>query len=244
MNRSQAVLSFVVLSTLAACSHRRSPSDAELLVLLHRAAPPQASQTLDEDAVACLRSWSGDTELLKGLDPKYVGEAGKKTCRTKIDSWLADGERNPKKYQFDDISTAEVVRRIVAQQHEHLAGTSTPLNPRAPIPESLRQTTQSPGLAKPNPNVSLGSSGPNLQAAEEACLKASAAAKEADAPPQLQRFATFCMSRLSALRAQMEQAAQRGASPERLQQMAASANAMAKTAERVLALPKQAAPAQ
>lgn len=221
---------------LAACSQPRVPDDAQLATLLQRPDAGASDRSrIDAQAVGCLRAWSGDAELARGLSVLVAGEDGRKRCRARLDEWLADSERNPAQFTFDDVSTAEVARRAM-----DLLATPTPATPKPgtnEVPAALRK----PGpVAKPrpaDPNVDLGAAGVELAEAETLCLQAAQAASASGANTSLQRFAQYCGRSLQRLRASMETAARAGRKPEQLESYAVTARNLANTARDLMAAP-------
>jgi hypothetical protein len=191
---------------------------------------------IDALAVGCLRTWSGDAELAKGLSVLVAGEDGRKRCRARLDEWLADDTRNPASFTFDDISTPEVARRAMALLDSRVAATSPGTRD---IPSALRK----PGpVAKPrpaDPSVNLGAAGAELAEAETLCEQAAKAGVAAGASDGLHRFAQYCGRSLQRLRTSMETAAKAGHKPEQLERYAVSARNIANTAREMLAAPKQ-----
>lgn len=230
-----------VLSTLAAaaCSHVREPDDAQLanLLLGERANPLDANARLDVRVIECMRAWSGNADLLKGLAVRYAGEDGKKSCRTTLDGRLADSDRNPDKFRFADISAPKVVRRALEMQSvRRLATASTP---PGNIPPALLQPRAPLAFGKADPNVDLGLAGVRLKEAETLCQQAQQVSAAPDAESGLVRYARFCAGSLGKMRGTMEAAARHGRAPEQLQALADSADNMANTARDLLAAPKQ-----
>ncbi|GAA0711019.1 hypothetical protein [Dokdonella soli] len=222
---------------VAACMHLREPSDAQLATLLlgERANPADANAPLDTNAIDCLRAWSGDKELAKGLPVRIAGEDGMKSCRGKLDTWVADATRNPDKFRFDDVSAPKTVRRAMALQEARRL--SAAANPAArEVPAALARPAAPPAaLATPDPTVDLGVAGSRLQEAETLCQQTQQAAAKKDANAGLKSFAEFCAGNLSKLRATMEQSAHSGQGSERLDAIAASADNIANVARSVLA---------
>lgn len=221
---------------LAACSQPRVPDDAQLAVLLQRPDVRASDRpSIDALAVGCLRAWSGDAELAKGLSVLVAGEDGRKRCRARLDEWLADSARNPAEFDFDEISTPAVVRRAMGMLAAHAAAAPKPGTEE--IPAALRKPEP---FAKPrpaDPNVDLGAVGMELAEAETLCTQAAQAASAPGANPSLQRFARYCGRNLQRLRASMEAAAKAGRKPEQLEGYAVSARNLANAAREVMAAP-------
>lgn len=234
MNKHALVLLGCTLG-LSACSEPRVPDDAQLATLLQRSdAGPDARARVDALAVGCLRAWSGDPELARGLSVLIAGEDGRKRCRSRLDEWIADAKRNPAAFTFDDISTPEVARRAMALLD---ARTAAAPKPGDDVPAALRK----PGpVAKPrpaDPNVDLGAAGAELAEAEALCVQAAQAAAAAGAGSGLQRFSQYCGRSLQRLRTSMETAAKAGHTPQQLERYAVSARNIANTAREMLAAP-------
>lgn len=232
------LLALLCVFGAAACSHLREPTDAQLATLLRseRAAPTDASALLDGRAIECLRAWSGDKELLKGLPVRVAGEDGQKECRGNLDGWIADASRNPDKFSFADVSAPKVVRRAMTlEEARRVAAAADPA--RHQIPAALGRTSALSApkpLATPDPAVDLGAAGARLAEAEALCLQAQKAAATPE-HKQMKRFADYCSGNLRNLRTSMEQSARSGQGPERLDQMAASADNIANVARNALA---------
>ena len=226
---------------LAACSQLRVPDDTQLAHLLQgeRAKPTDAEAMLDQRAIECLRAWSDDAELLKGLAMRYAGEDGKLSCRTTLDSRITDAERNPDKFSFEDITAPKVVRRALElQEARRLASQQT--RPERPAPAIVHRSPQPErSLARPNPDVDLGLAGVRLQEAEALCLQTQQAAAEPDARSDLKRFAKYCIGSLRKLRGTLEASAQRGRTQEQLEKLADSADNVANVARSVLSAPPE-----
>ncbi|HEU4664865.1 MAG TPA: hypothetical protein VFS55_12630 [Dokdonella sp.] len=221
---------------LAACSHTRMPTDDELTQLLRgeRAAPTDAKAPLDRAAVDCLRAWSGDAQLMQGLGAALVDDAGRKDCRARVDGFLADATRNPSGLAFADVSAEPAVRRAVELARLHAPPppnvVTKPILPSA-MPGSMAPAARAPA----QPSVDLGSVGADLQDAEEQCHKVQEAAAAADAKPIMKRFARFCGSSLSRIRATMEAMKRSGADQKRLDATVVAARNIGNSARNILA---------
>ncbi|HEY6544855.1 MAG TPA: hypothetical protein VIZ64_08175 [Dokdonella sp.] len=225
---------------MAGCAKQRVPEDFQLRALLQREdAKAAGSQALDAQAVGCLRAWSGDAELAKGLSVLVAGEDGRKRCHDRLQGWLADSSRNPAQFTFEEVSTPDVARRAKALLDAQ-AGDVHP--PGGRVPDALRK--QPVAVVKPrpaDPSVNLGAAGAELSEAEILCTQAAqkAQADGAGARSNLQRFANYCGGRLQKLRTKMETAAKAGRKPEELDSYAASARGIATTARELLAAPPE-----
>jgi hypothetical protein len=223
---------------MAGCAKQRVPEDFQLSALLQREdAKASGNPAIDAQAVGCLRAWSGDAELAKGLSVLVAGEDGRKRCHDRLQGWLADSSRNPAKFTFEEISTPEVARRAKALLDAQGGDVRPPGNGR--VPGALRKPV---AVAKPrpaDPSVDLGAPGAELAEAETLCTQAAekAQADGAGARSALQRFANYCGGRLQKLRATMEEAAKAGRKPEALEPYASSARGLATTARELLAAP-------
>ena len=230
------------MAALTACSHTREPTDAQLATLLRNDHPtmPRAHAPLDASAVDCLRAWSGDPELLKGLAVRFAGEDGKKACRTTLDGWIANPARNPDTFAFADISTPKTVRRIVALQGVPAVAVPGDLA-NSPIPPALLRPAGQPQALRPgDPSVDLGVAGAKLTEAETLCTQTQQASAAAAADTRLKNFSSFCNGNLRRLRMTMEQAARSGQSSEQLETLATSATNIANIARNLLAGGKKA----
>ena len=227
---------------LAACSQLRVPDDTQLANLLQgeRAKAGDDEAMLDQRAIECLRAWSGDAELLKGLPMRFAGEDGKQSCRTTLDTRITDAERNPDKFAFEDITAPKVVRRALELQEARRLASQQSRPAARPAPAIVQRSAQPErGLATPNPNVDLGLAGVRLQEAEALCLQTQQAAAEPGAHSDLKRFAKYCMGSLRKLRTTLETSAQRGRTQEQLEKLADSADNVANVARSVLAAPQE-----
>lgn len=227
---------------IAACSHLRAPDDAQLTTLLvaQNANPTDANAPLDSRVIECLRAWSGDADLLKGLAVRYAGEDGKKSCRTTLDGRVADAQRNPDKFTFEEISAPKVVRRAIEMQEARRVAALADPSQRA-IPAALTQPRPAPApttFAAADPSVDLGLAETRLEEAQTLCLQARQAATEPNASSGLKRFAGYCITPLRKLRTTLESSAKHGRSPEQLQSMANSADNIANVARGLLAEPR------
>lgn len=228
------------LLLLAGCSGPRELDDAQLAQLLRseNARPDDANASLDRSAVDCMRAWSGDAALQRGLSVRYAGEDGKKSCRNQLEVRIQDEVRNPRGARFEDVTNPATVRRAMALLE---AGKKTPAQPVAgpavppPRPAAAAGDFKNQ-LAPPDPNVDLGVAGARLREAEDLCREVRA---QVAARPDLKRFADFCGGSLRRLRATLEQSARRGRSPEKLAELADSADNVARTARDLLAAPPQ-----
>ncbi|MBN8727664.1 MAG: hypothetical protein J0H15_08160 [Xanthomonadales bacterium] len=225
------------LLLLAGCSGPRELDDAQLAQLLRseNARPDDAGAPLDRPAVECMRAWSGDAELMRGLSVRYAGEDGKKACRTQLEIRIQDEARNPHNARFEDLTHPATVRRAMALLDARKASSQPAAAPAMPP----ARPPAAPGgfkdqLGTPDPSVDLGAAGARLQEAEALCLEVRG---QVAARPDLKRFADFCGGSLRRLRTTLEQSARRGAAPEKLAEIATSADNVATTARNLLAAP-------
>jgi hypothetical protein len=207
-----------------------------LVTLLKRAdATASGNDAVDAQAVGCLRAWSGDAELAKGLSVLVAGEDGRKRCRERLDGWLADATRNPAKFTFEEVSTPDVARRAMTLLGA--GGVAAPRPGSSEIPAALRKPVP---IAKPrpaDPSVDLGAVGAELAEAEALCQQAAQAASAPDASSKVRRFAPYCSQSLSRLRASMEAVSKKGGTPAQLEGYASNARNLARTAREILAAP-------
>lgn len=224
---------FCVLGVAACAKHE--PTDAQLLTLLQtERAAATGVKKLDAGAVTCLRAWSGDAELTSGLATGQVSEDGKKTCRVRIDQWIADAARNPEHFSFDDIATPPVVRRVFAMQKaEQVAMLKDPARQDVPPGLMAPAPAQLAKMRAPNPNIDLGVSGAKLAEAEDLCKQVQQAAVGAPANSALARFSAYCVGSLGKLRGSMEGVASSGATAK-LSMLDQSAENLANTARNLL----------
>ena len=234
-----ALLLSACLLGVAACSSGRVPDDAQLATLLRaeRASPADPAAPLDALAVECLRAWSGDAELAKGLPARVTGEPARTACRTRVEGWLGDAARNPAKFTFEEVTTPEVARRARALQQAREIAAATNHAGRQVPPALARPTPRPQPMATPASNVDLGAAGAELADAESLCQQAASAAAATGARSNLQRFARYCSSNLKRLRASMESVAKNGADDPRLEGYGKTARNLANAARNLLAAP-------
>lgn len=232
----------------SACSHRREPTDAQLVTLLQsdraapdNAAPDNANAPLDQRAIGCLRAWSGDATLLRGVPLAMAGEDGKKACHTTLDTRLAGVASNPEKFTFAEVTTPKVVRRAVGlQEARTLAELANPASrniPPALMRKSVHNIPVAPGaaFAPTDPAIDLGVAGTKLKEAQSLCAQTQQAAVAPDAKDNLKRYAAFCIGNLKRLQSTMEIAGKNGRPQQELEKIATSADNMATVARNVLA---------
>lgn len=224
---------------LSACTNLREPTDAQLTTFLRNEHSPVArvNASLDSSAIDCLRAWSGDAELLKGLAVRFAGEDGKKACRTTLDGWIANPARNPDTFSFAEMSAPKTVRHAIALRGASAAAT---LGDASAIPPSLMKPPAPPAaFRQQDPSLDLGVAGEKLKEAETLCIQAQQAAASPDSSKRLKSFSTFCSGNLSRLRTTLEQSARSGQSSAKLDELAASATNVATIARNLLAAGKQ-----
>ncbi len=232
-------LAAACIAGMTACSRTHTPSDMQLTQLLRveRASATDPQAPLDPAAVNCLRAWSGDVELSATLPAVTTGEAAKKMCRQRLDSWIADAARNPDKMKFEDVSAPPSVRRAVALLSEHRAATVG----QSPMPSSHDQPP--PGLMAPNapPSVPVDLTA-TIAAVGELdgyCQKAKQAAANGETTQPIARYASFCDKRIEQLRTRIAMIQQNGNS----QQAQMISNNVQRTLEMARQMASQQAPA-
>jgi len=226
-----------------ACSHLREPTDAQLTTLLrsNRITATDAAPPLDQRAIGCLRAWSGDATLLKGLPMNIAGEDGKKACHTELDTRLADAARNPDKFTFAEVTAPKAVRRALGlQETRNLAELANPTAqeiPPALLHKNVPTAPVPPGatFAPTDPTIDLGLAGTQLKEAQSLCEQTQQAAAAPGAKDNLKRYAAFCVGNLRRLQATMEIAGKNGRAQPELQKIATGANNMATVARNLLA---------
>lgn len=234
MNKFCLPLCACVLA-LGACTRLHVPTDAQLTQLLRneRAAADDPKAPIDRTALDCLRAWSGDSELMQGLSPALVDEAGRKNCRVRVDGFIADSTRNTAQLTFDDVSATATVKRAVALAREH-----------APAPAAMApRTAATPVAAAPiqppaQPKVDLGAYGADIQDAEAQCRKVQEEAAAPGASPRITGFAKFCGKSLARLRNTMETVMLSGGNVEKLRSANESARNLANHARMALGAAK------
>lgn len=226
----------------SACSGTREPTDAQLGTLLRseRADPADAKAQIDALAVECLRAWSDDKELLNNLPMRSAGETGRKSCRARIDGWIADPTRNPDKLTFAEISTPKSVRMAMGlQSARNVASPGNAVempNDQQRIPAALTRPTSAPAGAyvAPVSNIDLGAASMPMQQAESLCEQASRAIAGGNTNPRIVSYAKFCATSLPKMRSSMEQFSQAG-NTRAMESLAQSAENMANAARDALA---------
>lgn len=236
---------FCAVVCLAACG-KRMPTDEQLGQLLRaESASASSGARIDHDAVTCLRAWSGDVELRGHLSAEALGEASKADCRKRLESWIADRDRNPAAFRFEDISTPPVVRRVVELQRSARQGKGDAAMADLPpggspiVPQEL--TRRSPAARNPvgapaeaAPPVDLGEVGVRLRDAENACEKVRHAVGGGLSDPGAKAFARSCGPNLRTLRGAMENA-MRGNDSKRMEQLSTRMDSLTNAAIDILA---------
>lgn len=195
---------------ISACHHAREFKDAQLTRLLHteRAIATDPEAPLDPVAVDCMRAWSGDADIAKGLPPAAVADAAKSMCRQRLDGWIADGDRNPDKITFDELTRPPTVRQAEAllMQHRNVARMPTP-NDRPP-PALM----QGPGTAADSnaPPADVSAATAAVNELDGYCQKAKQAAAGSETSQQVGRFASYCDKRIEQLRSRISMLQQHG----------------------------------
>ena len=193
--------------TLAACHHAKAPTDAELTSLLRiqNSQPTDPRAPIDPSAVDCLRAWSGDADLAKPLSASWT-DATKKTCRQRIDGWIADAVRNPDKLAFEDVSAPPAVRQAIALLQQHRAAAAAlPASSDLPPPMMMRQNPNPaapPVMPKGPVDVSAAAAG--LNELDGLCKQAKDAAASGNAAP-IGRYAPMCDKRIALMRERVNQ---------------------------------------
>ncbi|MEO5624446.1 MAG: hypothetical protein ABIQ70_00380 [Dokdonella sp.] len=235
--KNMVLTGLVCVLGASACTHLRNPDDQQLATLLHKesAAATNPKATLDQNAIDCLRGWSGDATLRKDLSERFNSEEGKKSCRAALADWIADQARNPKTFTFEELSAPATVHRAVAlQTARSLAELADTGNHK--IPAAL--TTAMPVARAPDANVDLGIPGSQLAEAEALCGQVRQVASVPNANQRAVKFGAYCTQNLSRLRRTMESTAQHGQRAN-LEILVGGANNLSLAARDVLAAVKQ-----
>ncbi|MEP7096538.1 MAG: hypothetical protein ABI748_02655 [Dokdonella sp.] len=222
---------------MTACSQLREPADAQLATLLHGegASPADATALLDNKAIDCMRSWSGNEKLLQNLPVGATSVEGKKACQGKLDGLLADAARNPEKFKFAELTAPKVVTRAIElQEARRMAELANPATHVPPAALTNHEPTPAPFVV-PESTVDLGAAGARLKEAETLCQQVQQAAAKEAANASLKGLAPFCASSLRTLRTSMQQAARNGQGSDRLDVIAESADNIAVAARNALA---------
>jgi len=240
MNKTALFVLVAGIAGLSACTHLRSPTDEQLVTLLHNDRPRPNLPPIDIIASRCLRAWSNDAGLVAGLPANFAAEGtARANCRKRIDGWLADGERNPSKFSFDDISAPAVVRRVVAiAEATTPAAAANPQADHAAPPPMLQRRLGPPTNVNPNgPHTDLGTTQALVKEADDSCKLAQQKASAADASLALQRFAKYCNSYIERAHATLADGA--NANQLQLDSIARSAKGMSMTAQRLMQPPRE-----
>ncbi len=197
------------LAGVSACHRAREFQDAQLTRLLRtdRAIATDPQAPLDQGAVDCMRAWSGDVDITKGLPPAAVADATKSMCRQRVDRWIADADRNPDKITFDELTRPPTVRQAEAllMQHRSVARMPTP-NDRPP-PTLM----QAPGPVDNNaPPADVTAASAAVTELDGYCQKAKQAAASSETSQQVGRFASYCDKRIDQLRTRISMLQQHG----------------------------------
>lgn len=235
MNKTALLALATGIAGLSACTHLRSPTDDQLVALLHADRTRPNMPQIDIIASQCLRAWSKDADLIAGLPAGFAAEGTAKTsCRGRIDGWLADGQRNPANFSFDDISAPGVVRRVVAIA-EPSAQTAQVAQQASHAPPPMFK----PGLTPPRvttadtgPHTDIGTTKALLKEADDSCKLAQQKANAPGANLALQRFAKYCGSYIE--RAQTTLADGANGNAQQIDSIARAAKGISTTAQRVM----------
>ncbi len=183
------------LASLAACSSSQVPTDTDLVTLLHSeqsAGKTGDARPLDPHAVQCLSVYSGDAELTQKLPSAALSNAAKLQCRSRVDLWLADQQRNPAKYKFTDISAPAVAKRALAL---YLANGGVSLNSEEPAPATAQVTPPADANVAPADNVNEGPAPDiidTLAKADNVCRDIKAAVAKGPFNARLYRYGQNC----------------------------------------------------
>jgi hypothetical protein len=239
------------LAGTVAC-HRapRELTDAQLTKLLHEehaaATDPQAP--LDAGAVECLRAWSGNSDLMRNLPPAAASDAAKKTCRDRLDGWVADSTRNPDKFRIDDLTTAATVRQAMALLGQRQAMAAIPRAGDRPPAALMRRSPMAPmpPMAPPDQQnygpADLSAATTAVDELDGMCQQAKDAAASGKAVP-IARYANFCDRRIEELRRRISTlSAQANVNPREVQMLTENAQRMVAIGRRLTNEPATGAP--
>jgi len=205
------VLAAACIAGLAGCDRAREVSDVQLTQLLRseRASAQDPRAPLDPAAVDCLRAWSGDAELAKTLQPASSGDAAKQSCKPKIDAWIADANRNPDKFRFEDVSAPPTVRRAVDLLGEHRSVAAHLPSAADKPPAALMPPRAAPTPVPAGP-VDLSAATAAVDELDGLCQKAKQAAASGTTSQPIARYASYCENRISQMRTRITMVAQHG----------------------------------
>jgi hypothetical protein len=201
-----AVMTALAAGTLVACHHAKAPTDAQLTKLLRvqSSQPNDPAARIDPASVDCLRAWSGDADLAKPLQSASWTDAVMKTCRQRLDGWIADATRNPDKLAFEDVSAPPAVRQAIALLQQRRMSGALPARTDQPPAMMMRQNPGAPAptLQKGPVDVSAASAG--LNELDGLCKQAKDAAAAGSNVP-LARYAPMCDRRIAQMRERVNQ---------------------------------------
>ena len=226
-----ATLAAACAVALAACG-THEPTNEELTTLLHREGTPagDANAALDAPAVMCLRTWSGDTTLTATLPPAVLADSAKGRCRARLDGWIADAARNPGKFEFDDVSKPDVVKRAMNLLDARTDPKTLAVRKAA---EEPRQHARVAADAGPPPDIDTA-----LTAATTTCQKAKDITATNKQDMRLYRYAEFCDKNIADTRAQVTQLKLEG-STAKIEQIAKRVDHMTKAGDRLIGNPQK-----
>ena len=234
MNKTTLLALAVGAAALSACTHLRSPTDDQLVALLHDERARPNMPPIDLVASHCLRAWSKDADLIAGLPPGFAAEGAAKTnCRNRIDGWLADGQRNPSNFSFDDISAPATVRRVVAIAEPAKSTTPDAAQQANHAPPPMFRPGPSPAMRDTGgPHTDIGTTQALLKEADDSCKLAQQKASAAGASLALQRFAKYCGTTVERGRAALAEGA--NANAQQIDATARAAKSLSVSAQRLM----------
>jgi hypothetical protein len=217
---------------LSACHRAREFKDAQLTRLLRvdRALATDPQAPLDPGAIDCMRAWSGDADIAKGLPPAAVADAAKSMCRQKVDGWIADADRNPDKITFDELTRPPTVRQAEALLMQHRGVARMPGQNDRP-PPTLMQVPGPPPNNENLPPADVTTATAAVNELDTYCQKAKQAAASSETSQQVGRFASYCDKRIDQLRARISMLQQHGTAQQ--------VQALADNVQRTIAVAKQ-----
>jgi len=197
------------LGGISACHKAREFQDAQLTRLLRtdRAVATDPQAPLDPNAVDCMRAWSGDADIAKGLPPAAVADAAKSMCRQRLDGWIADADRNPDKITFDELTRPPTVRQAEALLSQHRTTMRMPSQNDRPPPALLQLPTPAENAATP---ADMTAATTAVNELDGYCQKAKQAASSSETTQQVGRFASYCDKRIEQLRARISMLQEHG----------------------------------
>ena len=206
--------SVAVLLGLAACHRTHDLTDAQLTALLHtedsQVSDPKAP--LEPRAVNCLRAWSGDADVAKGLSAQVMSDNEKTACRKLVDLWIADKTRNADGARFEDVTQPATVRRAMRVLAEH--STSVARVPATHADAAAPRVAPRLTGTQPAPPESSVAAAAALSDLDDVCKQMKKQKSTGKVNTMQSRYADTCDARIQQLRTRYADLSQNGESTE------------------------------